>query len=356
MEVKKEKEMKSIPEISKNNITHILEEIQNTNEVNPLQIYELYQILEDIEQNYKKTSLISDLFNSNIIYIFRTLILQEKFIRNIILKIIRLNIQIYPFFTSKLLETLYPIVICKIFEEYKKSTFEERYECFKLINTWLKYSTDNFPLIFCQAVAALSRVDDLFKKGCVEFIRNLSIIRPDLCSTVGGFRILINNLMDINYNYEDICDNILNSILYVINSPNKRKYFNGFNDLYKIFSFYTKSDFCEEVSNEKSSGGNTNAKQMAEKEEEKNKLNSQLQISKKLIKKMLNTWPGFSLIMGDYMSMGSLIQALNTDVNTTIKKAILQILKEILEEGYNYIDNFIISNSSNIKRNIRRRI
>ena len=82
---------------------------------------------------------------------------------------------------------------------------------------------------------------------------------------------LINNLMDINYNYEDICDNILNSILYVINSPNKRKYFNGFNDLYKIFSFYTKSDFCEEVSNEKSSGGNTNAKQMAEKEEEKNK-------------------------------------------------------------------------------------
>ena len=347
MEVKKEKEMKSIPEISKNNITHILEEIQNTNEVNPLQIYELYQILEDIEQNYKKTSLISDLFNSNIIYIFRTLILQEKFIRNIILKIIRLNIQIYPFFTSKLLETLYPIVICKIFEEYKKSTFEERYECFKLINTWLKYSTDNFPLIFCQAVAALSRVDDLFKKGCVEFIRNLSIIRPDLCSTVGGFRILINNLMDINYNYEDICDNILNSILYVINSPNKRKYFNGFNDLYKIFSFYTKSDFCEEVSNEKSSGGNTNAKQMAEKEEEKNKLNSQLQISKKLIKKMLNTWPGFSLIMGDYMSMGSLIQALNTDVNTTIKKAILQILKEILEEGYNYIDNFIIISSKN---------
>ena len=121
MEVKKEKEMKSIPEISKNNITHILEEIQNTNEVNPLQIYELYQILEDIEQNYKKTSLISDLFNSNIIYIFRTLILQEKFIRNIILKIIRLNIQIYPFFTSKLLETLYPIVICKIFEKKKKS-------------------------------------------------------------------------------------------------------------------------------------------------------------------------------------------------------------------------------------------
>ena len=121
-------------------------------------------------------------------------------------------------------------------------------------------------------MAALSRVDDLFKKGCVEFIRNLSVIRTDLCSSVVGFRILINNLIFINYNYEDISDNILNSILYVINSPKKRKYFNGFNDLYKIFSVFTKSDFCEEdITTEKSSGQDNNSKQAAEKEEEKNK-------------------------------------------------------------------------------------
>ena len=347
MEIIKDKERKPIPEISKNKINNILKEIQNNNEVNPLHIYELYQILEEIEQNCEKTSIISDLFTEDIIYFFRTLILQEKFVRNIIIKIIRLNIQIYPFFTSKLLKCLYPIVICKIFEEYKKSTFEERYECFKLIYAWLKYSNNNFPLIFCQAIASLSRVDDLFKKGCIEFIRNLCVIRPDLCSTIGGFRILINNLIDINYNYEDVSDNILYSILYVINSPKKRKYFNGFNDLYKIFSVFSKSDFCDNMyTNDKSSSGNNiNDKQAIEKEEEKNKLNSQLQISKKLIKKMLRTWPGFSLIMGDYMSIGSLIQSLNIDVNNIVKKAILQLFKEILEDGHNYIDNFIIISS-----------
>ena len=347
MEIIKDKERKPIPEISKNKINNILKEIQNNNEVNPLHIYELYQILEEIEQNCEKTSIISDLFTEDIIYFFRTLILQEKFVRNIIIKIIRLNIQIYPFFTSKLLKSLYPIVICKIFEEYKKSTFEERYECFKLIYAWLKYSNNNFPLIFCQAIASLSRVDDLFKKGCIEFIRNLCVIRPDLCSTIGGFRILINNLIDINYNYEDVSDNILYSILYVINSPKKRKYFNGFNDLYKIFSVFSKSDFCDNMyTNDKSSSGNNiNDKQAIEKEEEKNKLNSQLQISKKLIKKMLRTWPGFSLIMGDYMSIGSLIQSLNIDVNNIVKKAILQLFKEILEDGHNYIDNFIIISS-----------
>ena len=71
----------------------------------------------------------------------------------------------------------------------KISTFEERYECIRLLNVWLKYSDINFPLIFCQAVAAMSLADNLFKKGCIDFLRNLGIIRPDLCSSVGGFRI-----------------------------------------------------------------------------------------------------------------------------------------------------------------------
>ena len=230
MEINIKEEPKLSQNNSKNYISQILQEMQNSNEINPLRIYEIYQILEDIEKNNQKSKEISDLFTPHILYIFRAWILQEKYIRKIIIKIIGLNIKIYPYFTQKLIDSLYPIVICKIFEEYKKSTFEERYECFKLINIWLKYSDFNFPLIFCQAVAALSRVDDLFKKGCVEFIRNLSVIRTDLCSSVGGFRILINNLIDTNYNYEDISDNILNSILYVINSPKKRKYFNGFND------------------------------------------------------------------------------------------------------------------------------
>ena len=76
-----------------------------------------------------------------------------------------------------------------------------------------------------------------------------------------------------------------------------------------------------------------------------NKLDQQLQISKAIIKKLLNTWPGYSLIMGDYMSMGSVIRALNTDTNITIKTAILHMLKEIIEVGYNYLDNFTIISS-----------
>ena len=331
-----------IPEETITKISEILNEIktaQNSNEVHPQKIYELYYYINDTkEKEYQQSPKISDLLTSDFLYLFRTLLLQEKGIRLLILKILRYNIEIYAPFTQKLLDTFYPIVICRIFEEFKKSTFEERYECLKLINIWLKYSNNNFPLIFCQAIAAMSRSDELFKKGCIDFMRNLGVIRPDLCSTVGGFRILINSLLDENY--EDINENIFNSLLYIINSPKKRKYFNGFNDLYKIFAVFTKSDFCLDVQSADKENNNLNNKQLAEKEDEKNKLNLQLQISKKLIKKLLKTWPGYSLIMGDYMSMGSIIRALNTDTNITIKTAILQMLKEIVEDGYNYLDNF----------------
>ena len=340
-------EENEIPEETINTISDILNDIktsQDSYEVYPTKLYELYYYINDTkEKEYQQSPKISDLFIDDFIYLFRTLLLEEKGVRIIILKILRHNIQIYPPFTQKMLDALYPIVICKIFEEFKLSSFEERYECLKLINIWLKFSNNNFPLIFCQAIAALSRSDELFKKGCIDFIRNLGVIRPDLCSTVGGFRILINTLLDENY--EDISDNIFNSLLYIINSPKKRKYFNGFNDLYKIFSVFTKSDFCLDGQDAEKENNNLNNKQLAEKEDEKNKLNCKLQISKNIIKKLLKTWPGYSLIMGDYMSMGSIIRALNTDTNNTIKKAILEMLKEIVEDGYNYLDNFSVISS-----------
>ena len=337
-----ETEINKIPEESVNKIAEILNTIklnQNSNEVHPQKLFELFYYIKELKDaGCHDDPQISDLFTNDHIYLLRTLILKERSVRILVLKILRNNIQIYPQFTQKLLDALFPIAICKIFEDFKRSTFEERYECLKLFNVWLKYNDNNFPLIFCQAVAAMSRTDELFKKGCVDFIRNLGIIRPDLCSTVGGFRILINILLDEDYG--DINVNIFNSLLYVINSPKKRKYFNGFSDLYRIFSVFTKSDFSSDTQATEKEANVANNKQQAEKEEEKNKLNLKLQVSKKIIKKLLNTWPGYSLIMGDYMSMGAVIRALNTDTNLTIKTSILQMLKEIVEEGYNYLDNF----------------
>ena len=223
---------------------------------------------------------------------------------------------------------MYPIAICKVFEEFKHNTFEERLECFKLIHTWLNKSPNNFPLIFCQGIASMAKADDLFKKGCIEFLRQLAIKKPNFCSTVGGFRLLITNLLDENS--LDISDNIIFTLLYIMNTPSKRKYFNGFADFYKIFAIFTKSDFTLKDKDKPDENSN----------EERNKLDVQLELSKRIIEKLLKTWPGYSLIMGDYTAMGSIIESLNTDTSLSIKKSVLDMVKNIIENDYIIVDNF----------------
>ena len=325
----------------KKSITQTLEAIQNdykTNIIIPNTLYELNNFLTELKNKKIKTDFIDNQITNEHLYAFLCL-LQEEGTRTLGLKILKNNIEIHPPFTKKLINKMFPMIICKILEDFKSKNFNDRYECLKLINSWFQLSNNNFPLIFCQGIAAMSKNDEIFKKGCLEFLRILSIIRPDLCSSVGGFKILINSLLDVN-NY-DIQDYILYSLLYVINSPEKRKYFNGFDDFYKIFSVFTKSDFTNKNSPKDKNTNKNNDPNAYENEKKR------IELSKNVIKKLLKTWTGYLLIMGDYMALGSVIEALNTDTDDLIKSTVLNMFNEILNEEYDYIDNFInISSSS----------
>ena len=325
----------------KKSIIQTLESIQNdykTNLIIPNTLYELNNFLTELKNKKIKTDLIDNQITNEHLYVFLCL-LQEEGTRTLGLKILKNNIEIHPPFTKKLVNKMFPMIICKILEDFKSKNFNDRYECLKLINSWFQLSNNNFPFIFCQGIAAMSKNDEIFKKGCLEFLRILSIIRPDLCSSVGGFKILINSLLDVN-NY-DIQDYILYSLLYVINSPDKRKYFNGFDDFYKIFSVFTKSDFTNKNSPKDKNTNKNNDPNAYENEKKR------IELSKNVIKKLLKTWTGYLLIMGDYMALGSVIEALNTDTEDLIKSTVLNMFNEILNEEYDYIDNFInISSSS----------
>ena len=182
------------------NLKSDLEIILNDFKQNSIDPKILKNIAINLKELKKKKNIsisIDNLITNEHYNIFRKVILEEKTIRLTTLKILRLLIEISPsHFTNNYLNKMYPILICKIFEDFKHGNFDERYLCLKLINSWLKYSEKNFPLIFCQSIAAMAKGDEVFKKGCIEFIRNLAIIKPDLCSTIGGFRILINTLLD----------------------------------------------------------------------------------------------------------------------------------------------------------------
>ena len=208
-----------------------------------------------------------------------------------------------------------PILFCKYFEDLTLP-FEERYYYLKIGQIWLKLSDANFPIIFLQSIALIAKSDDIFKIGCIEFLRMTSILRPDLVSTVGGFSILINSFIDQNLP-KDLKNKIIVSIMYILNTPNKRKYFNGLGDFYKIFSIFTKSDFSSGINID-----TNNTKQLEEIMKENEKLGTILNATVPIIVKFLFTWPGYFYIMRNKLIINSFLVPLNNDVNILIKNGI----------------------------------
>ena len=58
----------------------------------------------------------------------KCLCVEEKQIRIIVLKILRYTIEIKPSIAIELKAKLFPLVICKFFEDFRYGSFEERFE------------------------------------------------------------------------------------------------------------------------------------------------------------------------------------------------------------------------------------
>ena len=332
--------------------THIIEQIKNSIKddlsnikmnfqkkiIIPINLYDLNDhLIEFLNYNKDKNSDIIDLVTIDYLFFFRTVIINSNSLRMIILLILRNFIKINPLFTNKILDAMLPILFCKYFEDITLP-FEERYFYIKIWQIWLKLSDSNFPIICLQSIAVMAKSQNIFKIGCIEFLRMASISRPDLVSSVGGFNILINSLVGQNLP-KNIIHKIICSLIYIINTPNKRKYFNGFGDFYKLFSVFTKSDYSSGVSIG-SDANNPKQKEDLKKENEilEKKLNEMIFI----IIKFLYSWSGYFYIMRDKFTISSLLIPLNNDVNIIIKKAILKLFKEMLDRCYSAYDDFNI--------------
>ena len=334
----------NIIEQIKNNIKNDLSNIKlnyQKNTIIPVNLYDLNDHLMEFQNcNKDKNNNIIDLITIDYLFFFRTVIINSNSLRILVLQILRNFIKINPLFTNKILDAMMPILFCKYFEDITLP-FEERYLYIKIWQIWLKLSDSNFPIIFLQSIAVMAKTQNIFKVGCIEFLRMTSIQRPDLVSTVGGFTILIDSLVEETLP-KDVINKILASILYVINNPNKRKYFNGFGDFYKLFSIFTKSDFSSGVTN----GSEMNNPMQKEDIKKGNEnLEKRLNATIPIIIKFLTTWSGYFYIMRNKFIINSLLMPLNNDVNIIIKKAILKLFKEMLDKYNNLYDNFNIITS-----------
>jgi len=157
---------------------------------------------------------------------------------------------------------------------------------------------------------------------------------------VGGFKILINTLIDDNL--IDISDNIFYTLVCIINDPEKRKYITNFSDFYRIFSIFTKSGNNSFYTDFSVSNKDKEKEREKEKENNDDKVNIEVQLalSKRIIDKLLKTWPGYSMLMGNFMAFGSIIDSINTDTNMTIKKTVLDMINDLIENETFTVDNF----------------
>jgi hypothetical protein len=146
----------------------------------------------------------------------------------------------------------------------------------------------------------------------------------------------------IDDNLIDISDNIFYTLICIINDPEKRKYITNFSDFYRIFSIFTKSGNISFYLDFSVSNKDKEKDREKEKENNDDKVNIEVQLalSKRIIDKLLKTWPGYSMLMGNFMAFGSIIDSINTDTNMTIKKTVLDMINDLIENETFTVDNF----------------
>jgi len=125
-----------------NKITYHLNKLSNdfmNNIIDPFTLEEIRRIFKYIRK-FRQSSLINleefKLSMPNIIIFRKFLLVDDKIIRILTIKIIRYYLEFFSDLGEILKKKMFPIIICKIFEDHKLTTFEERLE----VNKYLKFS------------------------------------------------------------------------------------------------------------------------------------------------------------------------------------------------------------------------
>ena len=111
----------------KKSITENLQTILNDykmNEIIPNTLNELNYFLTVLKNKKIKTDFINNQITNDHLFVFLFL-LQEEGTRTLGLKILRNNIEIHPPFAKRLVNKMFPMLICKILEDFKSKNFNE---------------------------------------------------------------------------------------------------------------------------------------------------------------------------------------------------------------------------------------
>lgn len=78
-----------------------------------------------------------------------------------------------------------------------------------------------YPISFARSLVAVANSkEDSFRKICIETLRELSLVNAKLVASVNGYSCLLEAVIDPIT--QELADNILLTILYLLNDPSIR--------------------------------------------------------------------------------------------------------------------------------------
>ena len=100
----------------------------------------------------------------------------------------------------------------------------ERLQSVKIMQRCLHLAPFNFPQAFARSLVAIAtQKDDSYRRLSLEMLRDLSVHNPDMMNRVNGFKVLLDAVIDPDIE-SYLCENILLSLLYLLNSSSSRQY------------------------------------------------------------------------------------------------------------------------------------
>lgn len=139
--------------------------------------------------------------------------------RSSLFRVIRYCIQSAAYVKVLVSEDVHWLIVAALERESDYSM--ERIQALKIIDRIRKIAPDAFPVAFARSLVAISNSkEDNFRKVCLESLRELAVANPCLVAVVQGFTTLIDAVVDPVA--QDVADNILRSILFLLNDPSTR--------------------------------------------------------------------------------------------------------------------------------------
>eukprot|EP01035_Chromulina_nebulosa_P022879 gene22879-29634_t len=299
-----------------NKIKDLVSAIQNkTAKISPkVLLSQLFSMTNLVENSENRPTAME--FRSFLHHAHNLFVTGDSSVRSSLLRVIRYSL---PSADSQEADVFARDLVAEEFHWLVISSFEremdyamERTQAFKLMGKVLVIAPQIFPTSFARSLVAVANFnkedvskEDPFRKSCICMLRDLAICNPRMVASVNGFSCLVDVVIEPSS--PELAENILLSLMYLLNSAATRKIVQPCIDLRILLSPFTDLD-TEAV-----------------------KLSPKLQSAKSAIVMMMKSWVGVVMISSDEMALPTLVQMLrDPKVPASTQDIILEAISEVL--------------------------